>query len=125
MNVIEVEKSWITGAGHAKATQVTGEANGTIVGLTVIISSVTGGPTTALTFRDNDDCIIIPDAAFAALADDSEHLFFFLSEQGTQNATENPIPVRGPLTITVDPSADAGGSGETFSVKVRIFIRED
>jgi hypothetical protein len=125
MQIIEVKQQWITGEGHAVKSKVTQEADGTIVGLTVITSAVTGNPTTEITFKDADGCIIIPDAAFATLADDSEHIFFFLSEQGTQDATENPVPVRGRLTVTVNPSADPGGSGETFTVKVRIFVRQD
>ena len=125
MKAAEVIKTWDTSEGHAEKTGITGEVFGTIVGLTVIVSGVTGNPTIKLTFRDADDCIIIPDAAFATLADDTSHIFFFLSEQGTQNATENPVAVVGKLTVTIDPTADAGGSDETLTVKVRIFIRED
>ena len=125
MKVAEVIKTWVTSEGHAEKTGITGEVFGTIVGLTIPISEVTGNPTVKVTFRDADECIIIPDAAFATLADGTKHIFFFLSEQGTQNATENPVPVVGKLTVTIDPSADAGGSGETLTVKVRIFIRED
>ena len=125
MRVLKVIKMWATGDGHAAKSQITGEANGTIVGLTIPISSVTDDPTVAVTFRDADDCVIIPDAAFATLADGTKHIFFFLSEQGTQNATENPVPVKGPLTVSIDPSADPGGSAQTLTVTVRIFIRED
>lgn len=126
MKCPEVIKTWDTGEGHAAKSGVTNpDVRGTIVGLTVIISSVTGNPTCAITFRDADGCIIIPDAAFTTLADGTNHIFFFMSEQGTQDATENPVPVVGPITVNIDPTADAGGSGETLTVKVRIFVRED
>lgn len=125
MQVREVTRTWITGEGNAAKTQVTAGIQGTVVGLTIIISSVTDNPTVAVTFRDADGCIIIPDAAFAALTDGTSHIFFFLSEQGTQDATENPVPVMGPVTVSITPSADAGGSAQTLTVKVRIFARED
>lgn len=125
MQVLKIVKTWATGEGSTAKSQTTGEANGTIVGLTIPISEVTDNPTVAVTFRDADGCIIIPDAAFATLADDTKHIFYFLSEQGTQNATENPVAVRGPLTVEIDPSADPGGVAQTLTVKVRIFIRED
>lgn len=125
MQVLKVIKTWVTGEGHDAKSQVTGEANGTIVGLTIPISSVTDNPTVKVTFRDADGCIIIPDAAFASLTDGTNHIFFFLSEQGTQDATENPVAVKGKLTVEIDPSADAGGSAQTLTVTVRIFIKED
>lgn len=125
MQVLKVVKTWDTGGGHAPKTQTTGEANGTIIGLTVITSAVTENPTVAVTFRDDDGAIIIPDAAFTALAKDSEHLFWFLSEQSTLNATENPVAVKGPLTVSIDPSLALTTADETFTVKVRIFIRQD
>ena len=124
MQVAEITKTWITGEGHAEKSRVV-ELNGTIVGLTVPISSVTDNPTVKLTFRDADSCIIIPDTAFATLADGTNHIFFFLSEQGTQDATENPVPVSGSVTVAIDPSADPGGADQTLTVKVRIFVRED
>ena len=125
MQVLKVEKRWINAGGHAEQSQATPEANGTIVGLTVTISEVTANPTCAITFRDADDCIIIPDSAFTALADGSSHIFWFLSEQATLNATENPVAVRGPLTVTINPSAAVAVAGEVLTVKVRIFVRED
>lgn len=125
MQVLKIVKTWATGDGHAKKSQTTTEANGTIVGLTIPISEVTDNPTVAVTFRDADGCVIIPDAAFAALADGTNHIFFFLSEKGTPDATENPVAIRGPLTVSIDPSADPGGSDQTLTVTVRIFIRED
>ena len=124
MNVKTVIKTWITGEGNDEKTQVTGEIKGTIVGLTIPISSVTGNPTCAITFRDADGCIIIPDAAFTALADGTNHIFFFLSQKVTQDATENPVAVMGKVTVGITPSADPGGSDQTLTVKVRIFYKD-
>lgn len=124
MQVKEVTKTWITGEGHAAKSHDTSEALGMIVGLTIIISSVTDNPTIAVTFRDADGCIIIPDAAFTSLTDGTNHIFFFKSHQSSQDATENPVAVMGKITVAIDPSADAGGSGQTLTVKVRIFIEE-
>lgn len=125
MKCAEVIKTWVNAGGHAEKTGITGEVFGTIVGLTVIISEVTANPTSKITFRDADGAIIIPDSAFAALADGSAHLFWFLSEQATLNATENPVAVFGRLTVTIDPSAAVAVEGEVLTVKVRIFVRED
>lgn len=124
MKVQNVIKTWAYGAGHAEKTQDI-EIQGTIVGLTIPISAVTINPTVKVTFRDADDCVIIPDAAFGTLADGTKHIFYFLSEQATQNATENPVPVMGLVTVAIDPSAAVTVDGETLTVKVRIFIRED
>ena len=121
MQVKNVIKTWITGEGNTAKSQETGEIKGKIVGLTIPISSVTDNPTVEVTFRDADGCIIIPDAAFASLADGTNHIFYFLSEQGTQNATENPVAVMGKVTVTITPSADPGGVAQTLTVKVRIF----
>ena len=125
MQVANVIQTWAYGAGHAEKSQVTKELQGTIVGLTIIISAVTGGATVKVTFRDADGCIIIPDASFATLANDTEGIFFFLSEKGTQDATHNPVAVMGKVTVAIDPSAAPSGSTETLTVKVRIFVRED
>ena len=124
MQVLNVTKTWITGEGHAAKSQKTGDADGMIVGLTIPISSVTGGPTVKVTFRDADECIIIPDSNFASLADGTKHIFFFKSNKSSGDATENPVAVVGPLTVEINPSADPGGSDETLTVKVRIFIEE-
>ncbi len=125
MQVAEVTKTWAYGAGHDEKTHVTQFVRGTIVGLTIPISSVTGGATVKVTFRDADSCIIIPDSAFATLANGTKHILHFLSEKGTQDATENPVPVFGKLTVTIDPTAAPSVSGETLTVKVRIFVRSD
>lgn len=125
MQVKEVIKTWDYGEGHDEKSHVTGDIFGTIVGLTIPISSVTGGATVKVTFRDADECVIIPDAAFATLANGTKHIFYFLSEQETQNATENPVAVMGKVTVAIDPSADPSATGETLTVKVRIFYRED
>ena len=124
MQVKTVIQTWDYGAGHAEKSRETGEIKGTIVGLTIPISSVTGGATVKVTFRDADGCIIIPDSAFASLANGTKHLFWFLSEQGTRNATENPVAVMGKVTVAIDPSAAPSVVGETLTVKVRIFYED-
>lgn len=124
VRVAEVTQTWVTGDGHAEKSQEPPIIIGKIIGLTIPISSVTANPTVKVTFRDADGCIIIPDAAFASLADGTNHIFFFLSEKGTQDATENPVAVVGKVTVAIDPSADAGGVGQTLTVKVRIFYEE-
>ena len=125
MKCVEVIKTWVNAGGHASQEGKTIDVRGTVVGLTVIISSVTANPTCAITFADADGCAIIPATAFASLTDGTNHIFFFLSEQGTQDATENPVPVVGPITVTIDPSAAVAVAGEVLTVKVRIFVRED
>lgn len=124
MQVKEVIKTWATDEGHAAKSQITGPAFGKIIGLTIPISEVTADPTVAITFRDGDNCIIIPDTSFTALADGTKHIFFALSNKGTPDATFNPAPVMGPITVSIDPSADPGGVLQTLTVKVRIFIED-
>ena len=125
MKCVEVIKTWVNAGGHASQEGKTIDVRGTVVGLTIIISEATANPTSAVTFRDADGAIIIPDAAFTTLADGTAHIFYFHSEQSTLNATENPVAVVGPITVTIDPSAAVAVAGEVLTVKVRIFVRED
>ena len=124
MQVKTVIQTWAYGADPDEKSQETGEIKGTIVGLAIPISAVTGGATVKVTFRDADECIIIPDAAFATLANGTNHIFWFLSEQGTRNATENPVAVMGKVTVAIDPSLAPSAVGETLTVKVRILYED-
>ena len=117
-------KSWATGEAHAAQSQAI-NMRGLIVGLSIPISEVTANPTVAVTFRDADGAIIIPDALCATLADGTNHYKVALSHKASPDAEFNPAPVDGPITISIDPSADAGGLAQTLTVKVRVFCMDN
>jgi hypothetical protein len=124
MIVKEVVKTWVTSGGHAAATHKWNHCDGLIVGFHAIISGVTGNPTVTITFRDQNSVPVIPDAVGNALADGTIHVKYALSNKNSQDADFNPSPVQGPITISIDPSADPGGSAQTLTVTVRLFIQE-
>ena len=117
------QQSWATGAGHAAASDTIQFVNGTIYRIDAIISSVTDNPTVAVTFRDQNSVVIIPDALCAALADGTNHIFLAESNKGTPDADFNPLPHSGNVTVSVDPSADPGGAGQTLTVDVILYVR--
>uniref|UniRef100_A0A6M3KC33 Uncharacterized protein n=1 Tax=viral metagenome TaxID=1070528 RepID=A0A6M3KC33_9ZZZZ len=123
MKVQTITKTWAYGGGYAAKSQVTGEIMGKIVGLTVIVSSVTGTPSAAVTFRDADSCIIIPDAVCATCAT-GNNIYFSESHKSTLDANFNPVAVMGLVTVSITPSAAPAGAGETLTVKVRILIED-
>ena len=123
MQASKVIKTWAYGGGHASKSQTTGVIKGKIVGLVVDISSVTGTPTAAVTFRDADGCIIIPDALCATAAT-GHNIYFAESHKVTLDADFNPVAVMGPVTVAIDPSAAPSVEGETLTVKVRLLYED-
>lgn len=120
----DITQTWITGEGHAVKSHTTGNRFGLIVGVGITISSVTGAPNSAITFRDADGQTIIPDALCAVVAHNTKTFLLALSHKAVQDANFNPAPVSGPITVAIDPSADAGGAAQTLTVKVRLFIQD-
>jgi len=104
--------TWVTSEGHAPKTAVVRNVNMLVERIVLIISSVTGGPATTFTFADDTGAVIIDPTNFAALADGT--VYQKLSTKAT--ADFDAVPINGDITITMDPDADAGGSGQTLSI---------
>lgn len=113
--------TWATGAGHAAQTTELNDIEGIIERIDLIISSVTGNPTTNFTITDENSCVPI---SFSSLADGTYHVKYGLSK-GATDSDFNPTPVNNStLTLSADPSADAGGSGETLTITVILYLRK-
>lgn len=112
--------SWATGAGHAAQT-ATVYVNGIIERVDIIISSVTDNPTVNISWADLNSVVLLP--AMNTLADGTKHIKYGLSNKATQDADFNPVPHCGNITVTADPSADAGGSAQTLTVDVILYVR--
>jgi len=123
MRVETVTKTWDYGGGYAAQSQATFPIRGKIVGHRVIVSTVTGTPSAAVTFRDSDSCVIIPDSV-CAVCETGNNIYLTESHKGTPDAHYNPVAVMGKVTVSITPSAAPGGAGETLTVKVRIMYEE-
>ena len=116
-----VAATWATGAGNAAQTK-TVFVSGTIYRHDVVISAVTANPTVAIACADDNGCVFGNELDHAALADGSSH--YFDSQSSTDDDADfNPVTHHGNITVTITPSADAGGSGQTLSVTVLFFTR--
>ncbi len=117
------QQSWATGAGHAAATETAYGLTGKLTRFDVITSSVTDNPTVAVTFRDQNSCILVPDALGAALADGSKHIKLAESHKSSPDADFNPVMLCDTnVTVSIDPSADPGGSAQTLTVDVILYL---
>lgn len=105
---------WITGEGHAAQTASINNSNMLVERIDVIISSVTGNPTSSVTITDENSCTI---ATLTGLTDGTKHVK--LATKAT--ADFDAIPVNNTLTISVDPSVDAGGAAQTLTVDVILY----
>ncbi len=95
-----VTQTWSTGDGHAEQSEPV-VINGVLQKIILKVSGVTGDPDVTLTIDDNGDNEIFNSGA----QDDNDTYTFSVHE-----------PVSGTIDIAVDPSADAGGSGQTLTV---------
>lgn len=114
--------TWATGAGHAAETDTIGKITGKLVRVNVTISEVTGNPTSNISITDARGVVL---AAFNTLADGTAHIKLAESHKATQDADFNPFPcVAETLTLSVDPSADAGGTNQTLTVDVDLYLEQ-
>jgi hypothetical protein len=104
---------WQTDDGHAAQSITFPKVNGVILQTVVSISSVTANPTVSITIDDELSAAIIADTILATLADGTVHV-----KQAPTDFDE--ACVNGDVIVTVDPSADAGGSAQTLTVVVSI-----
>lgn len=112
------QASWATGAGHTAQTD-SKIVNGTIKRVDVLISSVTDNPTVNVTITDQNSVEVI---SLSTLADGTKHMKLAESHKATQDADFNPVPVNGTLTVSIDPSADPGGTSQTLTVDVILYM---
>jgi len=97
------------------------DIEGTIERVDIIISSVTGNPTTDITITDENDSVPI---SFSTLADGTNYVKFGLSK-GATDCDFNATPVNNStLTLSATPSADAGGTAQTLTVDVILYLRK-
>lgn len=97
---------WQTNDGNA-AQAVTLNLNGKIKSAVISVSEVTANPTVNVVLTDANSASLL---ALSTLADGTVHY--------KDSGDFDEIPIAGNLTITVTPSADAGGSGQTLTVIV-------
>lgn len=106
--------SWITGAGNAEQTE-TIEMFGMVEAIGIRISSVTDDPDITIKFTDSNGNEIYNTTA---LNDGTNYYYTPLEFL----PTAEKFPVWGDITISVTPSADAGGSNQTLTVDIDIII---
>lgn len=100
-----------TGDGHAEQTITMANLNGFIEAFSANISSVTANPTVDISFTDANSAVLHDETG---LADGTIH---------SKDASDfDKIPVDGNITLGVDPSADAGGSGQTLTIIVDVKV---
>jgi len=107
------QMTWATGAGHAAQTE-TIAANGEIKMICIRISSVTANPTVTTAITDAQGNAVF---TITAAADGTNYVYMvddFLPVDGSIIVTEG-------LTVSVDPSADAGGSAQTLTVDLDLL----
>ena len=105
---------WETSDGHTAQTE-TIEMFGMVEAVGIRISSVTDGPTTIITFTDANGNEVYNTGSLA----DGTKYFYTPSEF---LPTAEKFPVWGDMVISVDPSADPGGSNQELTVDVDIFL---
>ena len=111
------QQSWDTGDGHAAKTNTLKVVNGIIRRVDIIISSVQANPTVDVTITDENSCSLI---TFNTLTDGTRHV-----KLSTSDATDfDAIPVSNDLTVSIDPSADPGGSGQELTVDVILYLEK-
>ena len=109
--------TWDTGDGHAAQTATIYDMNLLVERVDVLISSVTANPTVNVSFADENSVAVIDPTSFTTLADGTNHIL--LATNSTQDFSA--VAINNALTITVDPSADAGGSSQTLTVDVILY----
>ena len=119
----------ITGEGHAAQTADLENITGKVVRYDVRVNSVTAsGLTVSGTIKDvtNSGYTNYPTVAtFTTCAEDTVTTHRARSNKGTPDGDFNEYPcAASTLRVSVDPSADPGGSGQTLEVKVDLYIED-
>lgn len=98
---------WETSDGHAAQTLTFANMDAILEAMTINISAVTDNPTVNITVTDENSGVMI---TLNTLADGTVHY----KDEGDFGR----IPVGGDIVLSVDPSADPGGSNQTLTVIV-------
>ena len=125
MNIKKVSttKTWATSDGHAAQTATFGNLTGKLVEVGLQASSVTGDPDVTVTVADSDSVTIFSPGA---QNDGGNYRFDTESHKGSPDADFNPSYfVNETLTVSIDPSVDAGGSAQKLTVTVDLYIQVD
>jgi len=124
--IIMTAQTWATGAGHAAQSEVAYNLTGLLTRIDVIIPTVTGNTlAVAVTFRDQNSCIVVPDALCATLADGQNNIFLSSSNLATQTANFNPVQlIDSDITVSIDSDEDTGGTLQTLSVQVILYLEQ-
>ncbi len=117
---------WITGELHAAQTADLNGVNGILHKIEIKISSVTANPTVNVTLSDiNDTDHVTTLETFSTLADGTLHIYHRLSKEwNADKDIDGHVFCWDDLRISVDPSADPGGSGQTLDVDVTLYLEE-
>jgi len=118
------ELDWITGEGNAAQTADIERVTGNLRKIEVKISSVTGNPTVGVVLSDISDTDFVTTLeTLSALADGTLHIFHSRSkEYDADKDIDESFFNLNDLRITVTPSADPGGSGQTLTVNVKLYL---
>jgi len=113
------QQSWATGAGHDAATEDI-NINGVVEQICVRISSVTANPTVTVIIKDANGNELFNSGA---LADGTNHVLRFANLEDHDNTNFPAFLCAGTMTLSIDPSADAGGESQNLTVDVDIYGR--
>ena len=117
---------WVTDEGHAAQTTDLKSVTGKLHCVEIKISSVTGNPTVTMTLSDITDTDFVTTLeTFSTLADGTLHKYFVNSkEYDADHDMDGHVFCLHDLRISVDPSADAGGSAQTLEVDVSLILED-
>ena len=118
------ELDWITGEGNTAQTADIERVTGNLRKVEVKISSVTANPTVGVVLSDISDTDFVTTLeTLSTLADGTLHIFHSRSKEydADKDIDESFFDLND-LRITVTPSADPGGSGQTLTVNVKLYL---
>jgi hypothetical protein len=115
-------KTWATNAGHAAQTDTLARLTGKLVEVDIAISSVTGDPDVTVTIKkkDTNGATVF---SSGAKNDGTNYVFSSESNQAVQDAAFDPVWLFDEdLYVSIDPDGDAGGTAQTLSVTVTVYL---
>lgn len=115
---------WVTGEGHTAQTADLSDITGILHAIDIVISTVTDNPTVTITLTDiTDTTYTLQLEQFSTLADGTHYRYLRNSkEYDADKDIDGHVFVKNDLRITVDPSADPGGSDQTLEVDVSLYL---
>lgn len=117
---------WVTGEGHTAQTADLECVIGKLHSYEIKISSVTDNPSVDITLSDITDTDYVTTLeTFSSLADGTLHKFLVNSkEYDADKDVDGHVFITNDLRISVDPSADPGGTAQRLSVDVYLYLEE-